>query len=104
MNCPERRSFCCNGWSQKAYGGRFVCSVCKEDFIGKVCTAGKNDFNSWHSTHPCNAEVLWYLQNMLGTVYGYESENAKQAVKAWEFKLKAEQEAKKGSGWEDTLR
>lgn len=41
----------------------------------------RKDFNEWLSTHPCNQEELWKIQNMLGDLYA--DENHTQAVQAW---------------------
>jgi hypothetical protein len=39
-------------------------------------------FNEWYKTHECSKDTLWYIQNCLGDLYP-ESDNYKQAVKAW---------------------
>lgn len=41
-------------------------------------------FDSWLRNHPCDTETLWYIQNMLGTVLGFEHPLAQEAQKAWE--------------------
>lgn len=44
LNCPERKSICCNAISKLDSGlGRFVCSSCQLPFVGGKCTAGKDE-------------------------------------------------------------
>lgn len=38
----------------------------------------------WLDTHGCSERELWLLQNMLGTVYGFESDVAQAAKQRWE--------------------
>lgn len=40
-------------------------------------------FDEWHKTHGPNTEELWYIQNCLGDILGWDNENTKQAMEAW---------------------
>ena len=43
VDCPERRSTCCNAISEAVSGdegtGYFACSVCKKEYVGGECNA-----------------------------------------------------------------
>lgn len=41
-------------------------------------------FDTWLKNHGCDTEELWKIQNCLGNLYGFDSEHAKEASKAWE--------------------
>lgn len=43
-------------------------------------------FHEWLSRHPCDKEMLWHLQNMLGSCLGSNHPLYKDAVQAWREK------------------
>lgn len=51
IDCPERKSLCCNSYSSIAKstrkGTRFICNKCGKDFIGGECTSSTSKPDSW---------------------------------------------------------
>lgn len=50
LNCPERRSVCCNAKPTEQAtknGGYFICSKCRKQYQGGECTAGDTKEESW---------------------------------------------------------
>lgn len=40
-------------------------------------------FDNWLKSHPCDAEILWHVQNCLKTVLGPDHPDAEAATQAW---------------------
>ncbi len=53
-------------------------------------------FKEWHSRHGCSAETLYYIQNCLGSMYGFDDPNALQATIAWQDQRNKEKAPEKG--------
>lgn len=41
-------------------------------------------YQEWLKNHPCDTETIWYIQNCLGTLFGFEHPMAQSAKESWE--------------------